>query len=229
MHRTVKALACVAIGAFGASGAAAFELALEAELANEIVAPMVIGVPGDGADAGGPGVNEPSNGAWVWAPGPPVQGDAIDHQGHMAFVIDIPKETTYYIWGNVIAWDGNSDSFWVTVTPVDEDPNPQASQDTTFRWGVQQGPGWHWDQINQWLNAGTFEREWEIPAGEAEITIWTREAATMLDSLWITDDNGAGGGELPTDADRDAQNKGGPKAVDPSGKAATTWAGLKAR
>ena len=190
MHRTVKALACVAIGAFGASGAAAFELALEAELANEIVAPMVIGVPGDGADAGGPGVNEPSNGAWVWAPGPPVQGDAIAHQGHMTFVIDIPKETTYYIWGNVIAWDGNSDSFWVTVTPVDEDPNPQASQDTTFRWGVQQGPGWHWDQINQWLTLARLSGSGRFPPAKQKSPfglVRRRRCSTRSGSLTTTE------------------------------------------
>jgi hypothetical protein len=222
------AIACVVLGSAAALGAAAFELALEAELA-EIVEPMVLGVPGDGKDQGGPGVNDPSNLAWVWAPGPPVVGDPIDHQGHVTFVVQIPKETTYYIWGHVIAWDGNSDSFWVTVTPPDEDPNPQASQDTVYRWAVQQGPAWHWDQVNQWLDGGTFDREWDILAGECTITIWTREAATMLDAIWITDDDGAPEGVLPTDDDRNDQIRGGTQSVDPNGKVATTWAGLRAR
>ncbi|MAF10505.1 hypothetical protein CMK11_08635 [Candidatus Poribacteria bacterium] len=229
MGRVAKAFVWAAAATSVALTGAAFELALEAELANEIAEPMVIGVPGDEIDQGGAGVDEPSNGAWVWAPGPPVAGDAIDHKGHVSFVVEIPEDDTYYIWGSVVAWDGNSDSFWVTVTPADDDPNPQASQDTFYRWGVQQGPAWHWDRVNQWLNAGTFDREWELPAGEAVITIWTREAATMLDTIWITDSQGAAQGELPTDADRDAQLKGGPKAVEPDGKATTTWAGLKAR
>ncbi len=229
MRRFAKLCTYAATMLAVAAGARAFELALEAELATEIVEPMVIGVPGDGKDAGGAGVDEPSNDAWVWVPGLPAAGDGNDHKGHVSFVVDIPRDTTYYIWGSVIAWDGNSDSFWVTVAPTDEDPNPQASQDTTYRWGVQQGPAWHWDQVNQWLDGGTFEREWDIPVGEATITIWTREAACMLDAIWITDDDGAGGGLLPTDEDRAAQLKGGTKAVRLEGKAATTWAGLRAR
>ena len=152
--------------------------------------------------------------------------------GWAKFIIDIPENDTYSIWGRVIAWDGNSDSFWVTWTPADPDENPQTTQNTKFRWSVDQGAIWHWDRINQWLDAGTFDREWEFDKGETTLKIWVREDATMLDCLFITNNNKAttsfdANVRLPDDADRKAQIEGTQKAVNPKEKLATSWGKLK--
>ena len=84
------------------------EIALEAELADKIQAPMVIAVPADAEARGGPEPDEPSNGKFIWTPGAPVTGGG--GSGFAEFTINIPEDGTYTIWGRAIAWDGNSDS-----------------------------------------------------------------------------------------------------------------------
>ena len=210
------------------------EIALEAEFANKIQAQMVVAVPDDAE----PKPDEPSRGKYVWAPGAPVTGGG--DSGFVEFIVDIPQEDTYAVWGHVVAWDGNSDSFWVTVRSAnpdwlkaDPDENPQQTGNTEYRWSTAQGGIWHWDRINHWLDGGTFDREWELPAGEAIITIWSREDATMLDTLFITSDNkstdpNAAGVRLPTDADVELQLRG-TYAVHSPGKISTTWGHIKER
>jgi len=206
------------------------EIALEAELANKIQAPMVVAVPEDAKAMGGPKPDEPSRGKFIWAPGAPVTGGG--DSGFAEFIVDITQADTYAIWGRVIAWDGNSDSFWVTVLPSDPDENPQSTANTKFRWATAQGNTWHWDRINQWLDGGTFERAWDLPKGEATIKIWTREDATMLDTLFITNDNksvdpAAANVRLPTDDDVEKQRIGRTHPVYPMNKLSTTWGRIK--
>ena len=194
------------------------EIALEAELANEIVEPMIIT---DDKNA--------SDGKFIWMEGEPVAGGG--GVGHADFIINIPEPGKYALWGHVIAWDGNSDSFWVVWQPADPDENAQATQNTEFRWGVAQGAAWHWDRINHWLDGGTFDREWKFDkAGETLLRIGVREDATMLDAIFVTTNLKATVADqanvrLPTDKDRKIQVEG--LAVDAKGKAATTWGSLK--
>ena len=197
------------------------EIALEAELAQEIVEPMIID---DGKHAKGA-----SDGKFIWMEGEPVAGGG--GAGHADFIFNIPEPGKYALWGHVIAWDGNSDSFWVTWEPADPKENAQATQNTQFRWGVGQGAQWHWDRINHWLDGGTFDREWKFnKAGETLLRIAVREDATMLDAIFVTTNVKATAADqanvrLPTDKDRKIQIEG--LAVDAKGKAATTWGGLK--
>ena len=197
------------------------EIALEAELAQEIVEPMVID---DGKHAKGA-----SDGKFIWMEGEPVAGGG--GAGHADFIVNIPEPGKYALWGHVIAWDGNSDSFWVTWEPADPKEDAQATQNTQFRWGVGQGAAWHWDRINHWLDGGTFDREWKFnKAGETLLRIAVREDATMLDAIFVTTNVKATAADqanvrLPTDKDRKIQIEG--LAVDAKGKAATTWGGLK--
>lgn len=204
------------------------EIALEAEFANTIQASIVEAVPDDAKAKGGPQPDEPSRGKFIWAPGAPVTGGG--DSGFAEFIVDIPVADEYAIWGRVIAWDGNSDSFWVTVRPADPDENPQATGNTEFRWGVAQGNTWHWDRINHWLDGGTFDRKWELPKGEAFIKIWSREDATILDTLFITNDLAATQNDvrLPTDEDVEKQLSRG-RAVHPTGKLSMTWGYIKSR
>jgi len=225
--RKVLFVSVIAAFALAVSGLCmAVEIATEAEMANVIEGPMVIAVPADAAAEGGPEPDAPSRGNFVWAPGVPVTGGPNDHTGFAQFIINIPQAGKYAVWGRVVAWDGNSDSFWVTWEPADPaDADPQVSQDTTYRWSVDQGNTWHWARINQWLNAGTFMREWDLPAGPTTLTIWTREDATMLDCIFITDNLSEDVNEVnprePTDTDLQAA------AVNPAHKLAVTWGSIR--
>ena len=152
-------------------------------------------------------------------------------QGMPILSLTIPEPGKYALWGHVIAWDGNSDSFWVTWQPADPDENAQQTQNTEFRWGVAQGAAWHWDRINHWLDGGTFDREWKFnKAGETALRIAVREDATMIDAIFVTTNVKATAPDqanvrLPNDRDRKIQVEGLP--VDAKGKAATTWGSLK--
>ncbi len=194
------------------------EIALEAELADEITEPMIIDEEKTASD-----------GKFIWMEGAPATGGG--GPGWAEFIINIPEPGKYALWGHVTAWDGNSDSFWVTWQPADPDEDAQQTQNTEFRWGVAQGGAWHWDRINHWLDGGTFEREWKFAkAGETVLRIAVREDATMLDALFVTSNvkataEDAANVRLPTDKDRKIQIEG--LAVDAKGKAATTWGSLK--
>lgn len=192
-----------------------YERAIEAEKADAIEAPMVV-ADDDAA----------SDGQFVWMEGPAATGGG--GEGWVEYNIHIPAPGIYALWGKVLAWDGNSDSFWVTWQPMDPDENAQETQNTEFRWGVAAGAAWHWDRINHWLDGGTFDREWKFKAaGETVLRIGVREDATMIDAIFVTNNLKANEGDLrlPTDKDRKIQVEG--LAVDAKGKAATTWGSLK--
>ena len=195
------------------------EIALEAELADVIQEPMVI------ED------DEPntSDGKYIWAPGAPATGGGGN--GWAEYIINLPEDGEYALWGHVIAWDGNSDSFWVTWQPADPNEDPQATNNTQYRWSVQGGKAWHWDRINHWLNAGTHERIWEFDdPGETVLRIGVREDATKLDAIFVTSNTDAVNADqanvrLPTDDDRELQIEG--LSVEAKGKVTTTWGSLK--
>lgn len=189
-----------------------YERAIEAEMADAIEAPMIID---NDADASG--------GQFIWMEGPPVAGGG--GEGWAEYILPIPEAGTYALWGKVIAWDGNSDSFWVTWQPADPDENAQETQNTEFRWGVAQGDEWHWDRINHWLDGGTFEREWELEAGETTLRIAVREDACMLDVIFITDNLSEDEAEV---GPRDPIPSDSLVPVEPQDKLATTWGKLKA-
>ena len=189
-----------------------YERALEAETADVIEDPMVIA---DDPDASG--------GQFVWVEGPPLAGGG--DAGSVEFNILIPESGIYALWGKVIAWDGNSDSFWVTWQPADPDENSQETGNTQFRWGVAQSEVWHWDRINHWLDGGTFEREWELDAGETTLRIAVREDACMLDVIYITDNLSEDEAEVNP---RDPIPSDSLTPVEPQDKLATTWGKLKA-
>ena len=215
-RHAVYGLAVAAV-ALIATSVHAFEVALEAE-SGVLTDPMVAAAPADAAAQGGPEPSAPSGGWFVWAPGAPVTGDPADHTGGVAITANIPAAGAYAVWGSVTAWDGNSDSFWVKIDGSDPDEQPQETQNTHFRWGVEQGDDWHWDRINQWLDGGTFEREWDLPAGQITLHIYTRETACMLDYVLITDNLS----EDPADI-----NFTSPTDVEARGKLTTTWAELR--
>ena len=189
-----------------------YDRAVEAEDADTIEEPMIIA--DDDAASGG---------KFIWMEGEPATGGG--GEGYAEYVFILPEAGTYALWGKVIAWDGNSDSFWVTWQPADPDENPQETNNTEFRWSLAGGSEWHWDRINHWLDGGTFEREWELPAGETTLRIGVREDAAMLDVIFITDNLSADQAEVnPRDP--------GPEdvtPVEPKEKLTTTWGRIKSQ
>ena len=196
----------------------AWDRAIEAEKAGIIEDPMIVA---DDAKA--------SDGKFIWMEGKPKEGGG--GKGWAEWTIQIPKAGEYALWGHVTAWDGNSDSFWVTWQPADPNEDAQATQNKQFRWGVAGGPVWHWDRINHWLDAGTFDREWKFKEkGETVLRIAVREDATMLDAIFVTSNEKAktpneANVRLPTNKDIKIQIEG--LAVNQRGKITTTWAGIK--
>ena len=195
----------------------AWDRAIEAEKAGKVEAPMIVS---DDAKASG--------GKFIWMEGKPATGGG---KGWAEWSINIPKAGTYALWGHVTAWDGNSDSFWVTWQPADPNEDAQVTKNVQFRWGVAGGPVWHWDRINHWLDAGTFDREWKFKEkGETLLRIAVREDATMLDAIFVTSNEKAktpneANVRLPTKKDIKIQIEG--LAVNQRGKITATWAGIK--
>ena len=195
----------------------AWDRAIEAEKAGKVEAPMIVS---DDAKASG--------GKFIWMEGKPATGGG---KGWAEWSINIPKAGTYALWGKVLAWDGNSDSFWVTWQPADPNEDAQVTKNVQFRWGVAGGPVWHWDRINHWLDAGTFDREWKFKEkGETLLRIAVREDATMLDAIFVTSNEKAktpneANVRLPTKKDIKIQIEG--LAVNQRGKITATWAGIK--
>ena len=161
------------------------KIAIEAELADTIKLPMAVGLPKDAEALGGSKPAKPSSGKFIWVPGPPRKSDPIiDKKGFAQFIIDIPQAGKYAIWGRVLAWDTGSDSFWVTWEPADPNENPQQTENNAFLWDLREKAGgeWHWERINR----NGIPREWNLPKGQTKLTVWAREAAAMLDCIFIT-------------------------------------------
>lgn len=191
-----------------------YDLAIEAEMAHAIEEPMVI------ADD-----DMASSGKYVWVEGEPATGGG--GQGWIEFVINLPAAGTYALWGKNFAWDGNSDSYWVRWLPADPDEDPQVTSNTHFRWSIATKNEWHWDRINQWLDGGTFEREWVFDsAGETTLRIATREDAAKLDVIFITDNLSDNVDEVnprnPTAEDISTP-------VEPKKKLTTVWGKIKSQ
>jgi hypothetical protein len=198
------------------------EIVLEAELAQVIEAPMIIAVPEDAPDQGGPEPDEPSNGQFIWS--------NTSYEGFAEFAIDIPKAGTYAIWARVIAWSGSNDSFYCTWLPMDSDENLSQTRNNNYRWSVANGNTWQWDRIMVWADDDSrTDKEWNVPAGPTTLRIWSRESNTMLDCLYITDDiiGGQMNVRVPTDRDRKIQVEGPGFSVEPAGKLPTTWGNIR--
>ena len=190
-----------------------YDRAIEAEMADTIETPMVIAEDADASDE-----------LYIWMEGEPLTGGG--DQGWAEYIIDIPEAGTYALWAHVFVWDGNSDSFWVTWQPADPDENAQETKNTEYRWSIGTKNAWHWDRINHWLDGGTFDREWELPAGETTLRIAVREDGAKLDVIFITDNLSA------DEADVNPRFPGPEDdvtPVEPRDKLTTTWGKIKAQ
>jgi len=105
------------------------------------------------------------------------------NQGTVTFNLDIPVAGTYIIWCRVLAPDGSSDSFFVSMDGGPEDIYDVAEG----TWS----PNWQWTRVNGraggpplTLNPRTFD----LTAGLHTLVFRGREANSRLDRLIVTND-----------------------------------------
>jgi hypothetical protein len=178
----------------------AFELALEAEDADKIEAPMKI--------AEDP---EASGGKFIWPP----KGVGSD-QGKADFEIDIPADGDYVIWGRVICPNNTSDSFYVTFdTPIRQNI-----------WDLAEWialPKWTWMPVSQRKavvgDALGEKKIFHLTKGKHTLTIWSREDGTQLDCIFISTNPDA----EPVTPEEFKE------AVKPRDKLIATWGSIKAK
>ncbi len=188
-----------------------YDRAFEAEKADTLEAPMVVAEEAEASD-----------GKYIWMEGEPATGGG--DQGWAEYKLDIPTAGTYALWARVFVWDGNSDSFWVTWQPADPDEDAQQTKNTEYRWSIGKKNEWHWDRINHWLNSGTFDREWDLPAGESTLRIAVREDGAKLDVVFLTDNLSADEADVNPRLPGPEDNT---TPVEAKEKLTTTWGKIK--
>ena len=126
-----------------------------------------------------------SAGRYIWMPGEPnADGGA---EGWAEYDVFIPEPGDYSVWARVIAWDGKSDSFFITWTSADSRVDPNSNGDATFVWDVAGGAEWHWERVTASGSEGSVQREWRFDkAGKTALRISVREDGTKLDALFVT-------------------------------------------
>jgi hypothetical protein len=139
---------------------------VEAE-AGHLVPTMVVG-----EDA------EASGGRFVWMPG--EAGEQKFGEGSATWLLDVPREGTYYVWGRVLAPTPSEDSFYVRVFSPLIEPVSQAE------WHLGTHPSWAWEPLK--LDKAPEPTPLLLPAGEVSLQLRVREDGTKIDRLCITPD-----------------------------------------
>jgi len=104
-------------------------------------------------------------------------GDKMLSDGAIVYYnLNISVPGDYYIWGRVIAPDGNSDSFFVNLDGA------------LHLWDIEHGNAWHWDLVND--RYGDDPVVFELKKGTYELMLVQREDGTKIDKLLITNDMG---------------------------------------
>ena len=180
------------------------ELAFEAEGFDEVLAPMQIGEDEDAS--GGKYIKSPAGRA-----------------GWAEYVIEIPDDADYYMWGMGQRIDGVTDSFFVTFNLDDRGADDAENENT---WDMDDAPvaAWGWDPVNG-RGMGGDPRVFELAKGEHVLRIWTRENEAWLDCIFMSTDMNATPIRASEFEGRD--RLGEPEAVTYMGKIAATWGQIK--
>ena len=117
---------------------------------------------------------------FVWQPEtqPPVAPS-----GSASYRLRVPVAGRFWLWGRVLAPDGEHDSFSITV----EDAAGGGIVDGA--WHLPRSAIWQWTAAT--IGASRGPTPLDLPAGEVRVTVLPREAGTRLDALWITTDPAA--------------------------------------
>lgn len=117
-----------------------------------------------------------SNGAYIEVTGQYQSTSEPPADGHARFYVDIPVSGTYLLWGRVLA-PSSGDSFWLKI-----------DDQRWIRWnGIQNGPGWHWEEVHDNLYNNRV-LSLELQEGQHLIELAYREKDTKLDGLLLTND-----------------------------------------
>ena len=154
------------------SGSGDVKIWVEAE-AGDIVAPFAI-LDDD----------EASNETCIWAPaGSGEFSSPSGNGGRALYTFNVPEAGRYVIWSRVIAANGASDSFYVSV-------NGQ----TVMTWHTLQGGSnnWVWDVLTDRLYSDERTTDnpnvYQFEAGTHTIEFFQREPKIQLDRILITND-----------------------------------------
>ncbi len=101
--------------------------------------------------------------------------DAPPAEGRASYTFTVSEAGTYRVWGRVLAASTGSDSFWIRM-----------NQGRWIRWNeIRPGERWHWDQVHD-ADADNAPVQFELGAGEHQLTVAYRESHAKLDRLLVT-------------------------------------------
>jgi len=113
--------------------------------------------------------NSASSGMYIWVQNGGGSG------GSAKYSFEVAKAGNYIIWGRVLAPNGTSDSFYVSM-----DSGADSTWDTTM------STKWVWDKVSH--RGGANPVVYNLATGEHTLTIGQREDGTKIDEFIITDD-----------------------------------------
>ena len=108
-----------------------------------------------------------SSGKYIWAP----NGSG----GYSQYTFKVTSAGNYIVWGRVLAPDGDSDSFFVSM---------DGKADSL--WDVAPSSSWTWDKVNH--RGGADPVVYNLNSGTHTLLIKQRENGTKLDGIVITKD-----------------------------------------
>lgn len=111
-----------------------------------------------------------SNGRFIYS--------SRSEQGNVAIRFEVAEAGSYMVWCRVLSPDSSTDSFYVSI-----DGGPEEIYRTALNsWSSQ----WQWTRIND--DAGGTPRLFQLGAGVHTLTFRSREASTLLDAVYVTND-----------------------------------------
>ena len=140
------------------NGAEAKSVLLEAE-AGTVSSPMLVGTD-----------PEASNGRYIYS--------SRSEQGTVTIQFDLVESDTYLVWCRVLSIDAGTDSFYVSL-----DGGPEEIYRTAPNsWSAQ----WQWTRIDDETTG--IPRAFGLGVGSHTLTFRSREASTLLDAVYVTND-----------------------------------------
>jgi hypothetical protein len=121
---------------------------------------------------------------YVWQP----DGGSKSTSGCVVWRLRVPRAGRYGLWGRVLAPDGTRDSLHLAVGDATNRVIVEGD------WHMPRSANWRWVPVTR----GAARDAWplDLPAGEVQLTISSREAGTKLDALWLSS---ASDGPAPND------------------------------
>jgi hypothetical protein len=111
-----------------------------------------------------------SNGRFIYS--------SRSEQGTVTIRFEVTEGASYLVWCRVLSPDSSTDSFYVSI-----DGGPEGIYPTALNtWSSQ----WQWTRINE--AAGGAPRLFQLGAGAHTLTFRSREASTLLDAVYVTND-----------------------------------------